>query len=122
MKFNVKWVLFLFIWLITVHECYSQATLGTGTATKKSVVQCNVGNNSPVFLCSLFPEKAESCQLNLEFEEANEVVFSVIGPRSVHLTGYFLGSGGRHYNLNDESYPFNFFGLIKLHLFDELSS
>ncbi|XP_031252587.1 peptidyl-prolyl cis-trans isomerase FKBP43-like isoform X2 [Pistacia vera] len=81
----------------------SQATLGTGNATKKSVVQCNVGNKSPVFLCSLFPEKAESCQLNLEFEEANEVVFSVIGPRSVHLTGYFLGSGGRHYNLNDES-------------------
>ncbi|KAJ0105362.1 hypothetical protein Patl1_19235 [Pistacia atlantica] len=92
----------------------SQATLGTGNATKKSVVQCNVGNKSPVFLCSLFPEKAESCQLNLEFEEANEVVFSVIGPRSVHLTGYFLGSGGRHYNLNDESYPFNFFDPIML--------
>ncbi|KAJ4718953.1 Peptidylprolyl isomerase [Melia azedarach] len=81
----------------------SQATLGIGTAPEKSVVQCNVGNKSPVFLCSLFPEKTESCQLNLEFEEADEVVFSVIGPRSVHLTGYFLGTSGRHYNINDES-------------------
>ncbi|KAL5747007.1 hypothetical protein ACOSP7_023997 [Xanthoceras sorbifolium] len=80
----------------------SQATLGVGTATKKSVVQCNVGNKSPVFLCSLFPEKSECCQLNLEFEEGDEVVFSVIGPRSVHLTGYFLGSS-RHQNLHDES-------------------
>ncbi|KAK9199889.1 hypothetical protein WN944_015082 [Citrus x changshan-huyou] len=83
----------------------SQATLGIGTAPKKSVVQCNVGDKSPVFLCSLFPEKAESCQLNLEFEEADEVVFSVIGPQSVHLTGYFLGASGQRYNLNDESYP-----------------
>lgn len=81
----------------------SQATLGIGTAPKKSVVQCNVGDKSPVFLCSLFPEKAESCQLNLEFEEADEVVFSVIGPQSVHLTGYFLGASGQRYNLNDES-------------------
>ncbi|KAH9781126.1 peptidyl-prolyl cis-trans isomerase FKBP43 [Citrus sinensis] len=85
--------------------CLTQATLGIGTAPKKSVVQCNVGDKSPVFLCSLFPEKAESCQLNLEFEEADEVVFSVIGPQSVHLTGYFLGASGQRYNLNDESYP-----------------
>lgn len=85
--------------------CLTQATLGIGTAPKKSVVQCNVGDKSPVFLCSLFPEKAESCQLNLEFEEADEVVFSVIGPQSVHLTGYFLGASGQRYNLNDELYP-----------------
>ncbi|WCJ28650.1 FKBP-like peptidyl-prolyl cis-trans isomerase family protein [Euphorbia peplus] len=80
----------------------SQATLGLGTATKNSVVQCNVGNRSPVFLCSLFPYKSESCQLHLEFEEVDEVVFSVIGPRSVHLTGYYLGAG-RHFKLDDES-------------------
>ncbi|XP_021673306.2 uncharacterized protein LOC110659633 isoform X3 [Hevea brasiliensis] len=80
----------------------SQATLGIGTGTKKSVVQCNVGKRSPVFLCSLFPEQSESCQLNLEFEEADEVVFSVIGPISVHLTGYYLG-GSRLYNPDDAS-------------------
>ncbi|TXG51785.1 hypothetical protein EZV62_024309 [Acer yangbiense] len=81
------------------------ATVGTGTETKKSVVQCNVGNKSPVFLCSLFPEKFETCQLNLEFEEADDVVFSVIGPLNVHLTGYFCDSG-RNHNLKDESESF----------------
>lgn len=80
----------------------SQATLGIGSATKKSLVQCNVGNKSPVLLCSLLPDKIESCTLDLEFEEADEVLFSVIGPRSVHLTGYYLGKG-RHTNLEDDT-------------------
>lgn len=80
----------------------SLATLGFGTATKKSVLQCNVGNKSPVYLCSLFPEKTECLQLNLEYEEADEVIFSVIGPRSIHLSGYFLGSS-RHNNVNDDN-------------------
>ncbi|PON31586.1 hypothetical protein TorRG33x02_357450, partial [Trema orientale] len=83
----------------------SMASLGMGKATTKSVLQCNVGNKSPVFLCSLYPEKTESLQLNLEFEEVDEVVFSVIGPRSIHLSGYYLGSG-RHRGVNEESYPF----------------
>ena len=86
---------------------FVQATLGIGSATTKSIVQCNVGNKRPVFLCSLFPEKTESCQLNLEFEEVEEVIFSVIGPRSVHLTGYYLS--GRNYSRDDESYPFSGF-------------
>ncbi|THF99755.1 hypothetical protein TEA_005392 [Camellia sinensis var. sinensis] len=80
----------------------SQATLGIGSSTKTSLVQCNVGDKSPVFLCALLPDKIESCHLELEFEEADEVVFSVIGPRSVYLTGYYLGNG-RHSNLNDDT-------------------
>ncbi|KAI3444685.1 hypothetical protein Pfo_001350 [Paulownia fortunei] len=68
----------------------SQATLGIGEATKKTIVQCNVGNRSPVLLCALLPNKTESCHLDLEFEEADDVVFSVIGPRSVYLTGYYV--------------------------------
>lgn len=86
---------------------FSQATLGMGDGIKKSIVQCNVGNKMPVFLCSLFPDKAECCQLNLEFEESDEVVFSVIGPRTVHLTGYYLSSSSLNHH-NDESYPFVF--------------
>lgn len=82
-----------------------QATLGTGNATKKSMVQCNVGDRRPVCICSLFPEKFESLQLHLEFEETVEVVFSVVGPQSVHLTGYYLG-GGRQYDSDDRTYPF----------------
>ncbi|XP_073150782.1 peptidyl-prolyl cis-trans isomerase FKBP43-like isoform X6 [Henckelia pumila] len=68
----------------------SQATLGISDATKKSLVQCNVGNRSPVLLCALLPNSTESCHLDLEFEEADDVVFSVIGPRSVYLTGYYV--------------------------------
>lgn len=79
--------------------------MGFGNATNKSILQCNVGNRSPVYLCSLYPEKTESLQLNLEFEEADEVIFSVIGPRSIHLSGYYLGRG-RNTCLNDDSYPF----------------
>ncbi|KAL3814910.1 hypothetical protein ACJIZ3_016178 [Penstemon smallii] len=68
----------------------SQASLGIGEATNKSVVQCNVGNRSPMVLCVLLPNKTESCHLELEFAEADDVVFSVIGPRSVYLTGYYV--------------------------------
>lgn len=80
----------------------SQATLGIGSSTKTSLVQCNVGDKSPVLLCALLPDKTESCPLNLEFDEAEEVIFSVIGPRSVYLTGYFVGSAGR-FNQNDDN-------------------
>ncbi|CAM8987368.1 unnamed protein product [Rhodiola kirilowii] len=70
----------------------SQATLGIGSGTNKSLVQCNVGDKYPVFLCALLPGKTESCSLDLEFQEVDDVLFSVIGPRSVHLTGYYLPS------------------------------
>ncbi|KAF8380429.1 hypothetical protein HHK36_027915 [Tetracentron sinense] len=70
----------------------SQATLGNGSSTQRNVVQCKVGDKSPIFLCILLPNKNESCPLDLEFEEDNEVVFSVIGPYSVHLVGYYLGN------------------------------
>ncbi|KAL8542742.1 hypothetical protein ACS0TY_003572 [Phlomoides rotata] len=68
----------------------SQATLGISDATKKSIVQCNLGKKSPVLLCVLLPNHTESCHLDLEFEESDDVVFSVIGPRSVYLTGYYV--------------------------------
>ncbi|XP_078447977.1 FK506 BINDING PROTEIN 53 [Wolffia australiana] len=77
----------------------TQATLGNGTASKRTVVQCSVANEQPVLLCSLLPDKSESCSLDLEFEEEDEVVFSVVGPRSVHLTGYFVNES-RH-NVED---------------------
>lgn len=75
-----------------------------GIATPKSTLQCNVGNKSPVYLCSLYPGKTESLQLNLELEEVDDVVFSVIGPRSIHLCGYYL-AGARNTNAFEESYP-----------------
>ncbi|CAA6673619.1 unnamed protein product [Spirodela intermedia] len=73
----------------------SQVTLGDGAATKRSVLQCNVGDKSPVLLCSLLPDKAECCGMDLQFEECYEVIFSVVGPRSVHLAGYYVDVGSR---------------------------
>ncbi|CAA7055890.1 unnamed protein product [Microthlaspi erraticum] len=79
----------------------SQATLGLGNAAGRSVLQCNVGSCSPVILCSLSPEKIESCQLNIVFEEADDVIFSVLGAGSIHLSGYILGTS-TYFSQNDD--------------------
>lgn len=68
-----------------------QATLGLGESKERSIVQCSMGYKSPIFLCSLLPNKNESCPLDLEFEGVDGLIdFSVIGKRSVHLSGYFV--------------------------------
>ncbi|KAL0339349.1 UNVERIFIED_CONTAM: Peptidyl-prolyl cis-trans isomerase FKBP43 [Sesamum angustifolium] len=81
----------------------SQATLGISDATKKSIVQCNVGKRSPVLLCALLPNQTESCHLDLEFEESDDVVFSVIGPRSVYLTGFLYFDSIESYGVDIEN-------------------
>ncbi|KAK8934255.1 Peptidyl-prolyl cis-trans isomerase FKBP53 [Platanthera zijinensis] len=82
----------------------SQATLGDGNSESKSTGQCIVGNSSPVLLCTLIPNVSETCHLELEFEEDKEVTFSVLGPRSIHLTGYYPGHVGRLNGDDSESY------------------
>ncbi|CAN4080813.1 unnamed protein product [Withania somnifera] len=67
----------------------SQATLSSGSTNKKCIVQCKVGEKEPIYLCSLLPEKLETCPLNIQFEEEEDVTFSVIGSHSVHLCGFF---------------------------------
>ncbi|KAL3830810.1 hypothetical protein ACJIZ3_019612 [Penstemon smallii] len=63
---------------------------GEETSTNKSVyLQCQVGNRSPVLLCSLLPNTMESCQLRVEFEEEEDVIFSVIGSRTLHLKCFY---------------------------------
>lgn len=73
----------------------TQATLGVevgkgdkDAGVKRCVLQCSVENKDPVFLCVLVSEQSETCHLELEFEE--EVTFSVIGLRSIHLAGYYM--------------------------------
>ncbi|KAG6394850.1 hypothetical protein SASPL_145440 [Salvia splendens] len=52
-----------------------------------------------------FPNQTESCHLDLEFEEADDVVFSVIGPRSVYLIGYYIHQNQQFGHQSDsESY------------------
>lgn len=90
--------------------------MGLGNATLRCVLQCNVGTKSPVFLCVLQPEKVDSCELNVEFEEADDVIFSVIGPRSIHLTGFFLARPNSLRLNDDESYPLIDFTFDCMHL------
>ncbi|KAJ8771450.1 hypothetical protein K2173_026627 [Erythroxylum novogranatense] len=73
----------------------TQATLGLGSSKDRTILQCSVGHKTPIFLCSLLPDRLESCSLNLEFED-ELVAFSVIGPRSIHLSGYFVSDERDH--------------------------
>ncbi|XP_012845621.1 PREDICTED: LOW QUALITY PROTEIN: peptidyl-prolyl cis-trans isomerase FKBP43 [Erythranthe guttata] len=92
-----------------IHSCektsgrlrITQAMLGIGDATKKSILQCNVGKRTPVLICALFPNQTESCQLDLEFEESYDVMFSVIGPRSVFLSGYYVAQSQLNHPQSD---------------------
>ncbi|KAA0067690.1 peptidyl-prolyl cis-trans isomerase FKBP53 [Cucumis melo var. makuwa] len=84
----------------------TQATLGPGSSKERSIVQCSVGNKSPIFLCSLIPNKIESCPLDLEFEEDDSIAFSVIGPQSIHLSGYFVANEGHVIGDDTESDSF----------------
>ncbi|CAK8539271.1 unnamed protein product [Lathyrus sativus] len=72
----------------------TQATIGNGSSTEKCILQCSSGHKSAVFLCTLLPNKIESCPLNLEFDDEDLVAFSVIGSRSIHLSGYFVADDG----------------------------
>ncbi|XP_009372915.1 peptidyl-prolyl cis-trans isomerase FKBP53 [Pyrus x bretschneideri] len=67
----------------------TQATLGLGESKERCIVQCSIGSYISVFVCSLLPNKNESVPLDLEFEPVDGLVtFSVIGTRSIHLSGY----------------------------------
>lgn len=82
----------------------SQATIGNESKSSagRSRVQCKVGDKNPINLCSLVPQTFENCALNLEFEEDDEVTFSVLGPHSVHLSGFFYGDDDDQDNVEDD--------------------
>lgn len=86
-----------------------QAALESGSAVTKSILQCIVGTRSPVLLCNLIPNIAETCHLELEFREDGKVMFTVIGQGSVHLRGYILHPNllmsGNGDNLLDIGWP-----------------
>ncbi|KAI3843312.1 hypothetical protein MKW92_011064 [Papaver armeniacum] len=84
----------------------SKATLGIGLSEGRSVVQCKVGNRSPILLCSLRPRTKESCSMDIEFKEDEDVVFEVIGPTTtnVHLSGFYLAKSTHgEIRINDHS-------------------
>ncbi|KAI3918223.1 hypothetical protein MKX01_041543 [Papaver californicum] len=76
----------------------SKATLGIVLSEGRSAVQCRVGNKCPILLCSLRPRTKESCSMDVEFNEDEDVVFEVIGPTTtnVHLTDFYLAKSTTH--------------------------
>lgn len=77
----------------------------TSSSKKRSLLQCIVGDTSPVLLCSLKHDQKESTSLHIEFAEYDEVVFSVLGNTSVHLAGYFVDRGTNFDADGDDMYP-----------------
>ncbi|MFS7975965.1 putative peptidylprolyl isomerase [Helianthus anomalus] len=80
------------------------AALPFGTATLNSLVQCNVMDEHPVLLCPLLPNKMGSLQLDLEFDEAEYLISSIIGIRYLSHW-YYVGHNG-HSNMQDDSCPY----------------
>ncbi|KAL0355797.1 UNVERIFIED_CONTAM: Peptidyl-prolyl cis-trans isomerase FKBP43 [Sesamum radiatum] len=44
----------------------------------------------PIILCALVPYIVESYRFELEFNSVHDLIFSMIGPQSIHWTGYFV--------------------------------
>lgn len=55
---------------------------------ERTVVKCKVGDNPEIFLASLTGGAVESCSLDIILSD--DVIFSVTGSTSVHLTGYYM--------------------------------
>ncbi|RLM85169.1 peptidyl-prolyl cis-trans isomerase FKBP43-like [Panicum miliaceum] len=89
-----------------------QATLSNCDVSGRTVLQCNVGNKIPIKLCSLNPRLAEMCHLEIELEEVDDVVFSVIGQSSIHLSGYYVRASSRSNAGDDESYPSQYYHVL----------
>nr|XP_045084387.1 peptidyl-prolyl cis-trans isomerase FKBP43-like [Aegilops tauschii subsp. strangulata] len=70
--------------------CITKAEPVNKSTAERTMVQCIVGNSAPIIICSLNPGLVEMCHLELEYQENDEVHFSVLGVSSVHLSGYYL--------------------------------
>ncbi|KAI3522250.1 hypothetical protein L1887_11742 [Cichorium endivia] len=89
-----KLVFFCSLLRLNTLACFNdqQATLGGATRNSpaRSIVRCSVGDKTAIAICSLSVREMPCCQLDLEFEESHTVVFSVMGPRGVYLSGYVI--------------------------------
>lgn len=74
------------------------------------VVKCKVGEGPEILLCSLIPGVVESSNLDLLFDQ--DVVFSVTGSTSVHLTGYYMPIDDTESDEDFDSYPSCVCGLL----------
>ncbi|KAF0912028.1 hypothetical protein E2562_012944, partial [Oryza meyeriana var. granulata] len=68
------------------------ATLGNFDHSGWVILECKVGDRELMKVGAVNPETAPVCPLELEFEEGENVVLSVLGQNSVHLSGYYIYS------------------------------
>uniref|UniRef100_A0A0E0EPB9 peptidylprolyl isomerase n=1 Tax=Oryza meridionalis TaxID=40149 RepID=A0A0E0EPB9_9ORYZ len=78
------------------------ATLGNFDHSGWVLVECKVGDQGLVKVAALNPETAPVAPLELEFEENKNVVLSVHGQNSVHLSGYYICSYNGDYGENSK--------------------
>lgn len=67
------------------------------------MLEGNSGDRRPVRLCALNPTSAPMCHLELDLEEDENVVFSVLGQSSIHLSGYYICSHNGDHGRNSET-------------------
>ncbi|KAL6653242.1 hypothetical protein ACP70R_012167 [Stipagrostis hirtigluma subsp. patula] len=79
-------------WQENLTDRKTAATLGNCDEVGWSLLECNVGDMEPVKLCALNPTNGCMCHLNLQYEEKENVVLSVSGNSSIHLSGYYISS------------------------------
>ncbi|KAL6653240.1 hypothetical protein ACP70R_012165 [Stipagrostis hirtigluma subsp. patula] len=71
----------------------TQATLDNYEDLGWSMLECNVGDMMrAVRICALNPMSTLMCHLDLEYEEKENFVLSVLGNSSIHLSGFYVDS------------------------------
>ncbi|PWA73558.1 DNA glycosylase [Artemisia annua] len=82
----------------------TQATLGDAirTSPARSTVNCSIGDKPEIAICSLIVPHLTCCQLDLEFHESHDVIFSVKGPRGIHLAGYLVTPAADHLHVRND--------------------
>ncbi|KAI3940917.1 hypothetical protein MKW92_007435 [Papaver armeniacum] len=78
-----------------------KATLGVGLAEGRSVVQCKIGDKSPILLCSLRPYNNETCSVDIEFKEEEKVIFEAIGPTTTSASRRYMFLDNDHSDSNE---------------------
>ncbi|KAJ8446490.1 hypothetical protein Cgig2_027452 [Carnegiea gigantea] len=97
----------------------SQAALGgsrgrkTERSQRRNRLYCKVGENPRILLCALRFNGTEMCSLYHEFTAPDNVVFSVVGVRDIHISGYYFNEFRLPYTIMPQnqmySYMFNVF-------------
>ncbi|KAI3863394.1 hypothetical protein MKX03_018698 [Papaver bracteatum] len=82
--------------------CITQAILGYKVYQNMEnvIVQCKIGEKSPISVCLLNFENGGACSLDIQFEEKeDDVVLENTGRINVHLSGYYFKNNGQSGNV-----------------------